>query len=715
MKYFIFSITVLIIFLSRISIIAQTLGEPPLLKLENIEENNLNIKARVTNINSTCNRTTVVNNYNNDYLGSTVNLSTLGWTGNVTGCIAGSISATAQDKTIQRINYYRNLVGLANITYTNSYDVQTQEAALMMKANNSLNHYPPNTWTCYTTNGYNGAGNSNLSLGAYASGAIDGYMTDAGSGNYMAGHRRWVLYSRALTFGHGSTDNSDALWVNGATGTPTNLPAFIAWPVAGYMPRNLIPQRWSFSIPNADFSAAIVSVLDENNNSVGLTVNTLANGYGDNAIVWDLTNAPTFSGSADVLYKVTVTGVKIGGVTQSPYVYNIIATDATTDATLTITSSNPNCGQGMNNATATANFPKGAKGYLWSNGATTQTITNLAPGTYTVTVTDKNDCTYSQSVTISNTVSTKPTATNDASTPNCAGSSVTLTAGNCSGTYDWSNGLGTGSTKTVSPVTTTSYTVSCTEGTCVATSTTTTVNVTTSPIVACTPTASNGVGGYFGIINFTFNSINSSSGTSSQDGNTYIDKSCYTTTTVQANNTYSISVGGYFTNVHAVKVYIDYNNNGIFTDTGETVLTGNTSGSTGGNILSGNITIPNTAVSNTLLRVRVLADVSSSSSSCNIVGNPTYKSGQIEDYGLIISNCVSSLTLTSTADDYSSGNITKQASATVSVAPNANISATNKITGVGTVVTYQAKSILLDNGFKADSGTVFKAEVGGCN
>ncbi len=81
-----------------------------------------------------------------------------------------------------------------------------------------------------------------------------------------------------------------------------------------------------------------------------------------------------------------------------------------------------------------------------------------------------------------------------------------------------------------------------------------------------------------------------------------------------------------------------------------------------------------------------------------------------------IFTCPSILTLVSNADDIATGNVTKQASATASnPSPNANIMAINKITGVGTNVTYQAKSILLNPGFKADNGTVFKAEIGGCN
>lgn len=68
------------------------------------------------------------------------------------------------------------------------------------------------------------------------------------------------------------------------------------------------------------------------------------------------------------------------------------------------------------------------------------------------------------------------------------------------------------------------------------------------------------------------------------------------------------------------------------------------------------------------------------------------------------------ITLLHPADDILSGNITKQASAT-----NGSISASNYVQGNGTRATYQAKSILLSAGFRADSGTIFKAEVGGCN
>ncbi len=74
--------------------------------------------------------------------------------------------------------------------------------------------------------------------------------------------------------------------------------------------------------------------------------------------------------------------------------------------------------------------------------------------------------------------------------------------------------------------------------------------------------------------------------------------------------------------------------------------------------------------------------------------------------------CPPSLSLSSTntpTDDISTGTIIKQANATTGT-----ITATNKITGTDTKATYEAKSITLNPGFKADNGTVFKVQVGGC-
>ncbi len=71
--------------------------------------------------------------------------------------------------------------------------------------------------------------------------------------------------------------------------------------------------------------------------------------------------------------------------------------------------------------------------------------------------------------------------------------------------------------------------------------------------------------------------------------------------------------------------------------------------------------------------------------------------------------CSNNVILFSTVYDYSAGTFLNTASSAVG-----KITATNKITGTARA-TYNAKSIELNAGFKADSGAVFLAMVGGCN
>jgi large repetitive protein len=75
-----------------------------------------------------------------------------------------------------------------------------------------------------------------------------------------------------------------------------------------------------------------------------------------------------------------------------------------------------------------------------------------------------------------------------------------------------------------------------------------------------------------------------------------------------------------------------------------------------------------------------------------------------------INPCVSALVLNNITDDISSGTIIKEANAITGT-----ITATNKIYGTAKVTYRAGKSITLDAGFKADNGTVFKTEFGGCN
>ncbi len=93
---------------------------------------------------------------------------------------------------------------------------------------------------------------------------------------------------------------------------------------------------------------------------------------------------------------------------------------------------------------------------LWSNGATTATISNLAGGTYTVTVTSANGCTATASATITNTAIAVPTGL---TTTNITGTSVTLNWGAVVGAANYTilgRKVGSATWTTVGPVTGTS-------------------------------------------------------------------------------------------------------------------------------------------------------------------------------------------------------------------------------------------------------------------
>jgi len=79
--------------------------------------------------------------------------------------------------------------------------------------------------------------------------------------------------------------------------------------------------------------------------------------------------------------------------------------------------------------------------YLWSTGATTQDVFNLAPGNYTVTVTDANGCTNFQNITVEE---PSQLTCNAVPTPGACGlpgsASVNPTGGTAPYTVLWSNG-----------------------------------------------------------------------------------------------------------------------------------------------------------------------------------------------------------------------------------------------------------------------------------
>ena len=98
----------------------------------------------------------------------------------------------------------------------------------------------------------------------------------------------------------------------------------------------------------------------------------------------------------------------------------------------------------------------GAVSYSWSNGlgnGNSKIVSLTTSTTFTVTGTDANNCSDTANAIVN--INLLPHTKGTGGTI-CTGNTITLTAGGAS-TYTWSNGLGTGNTKTVSPTTTTTY------------------------------------------------------------------------------------------------------------------------------------------------------------------------------------------------------------------------------------------------------------------
>ncbi|MBK9743010.1 MAG: hypothetical protein IPO94_08610 [Saprospiraceae bacterium] len=142
---------------------------------------------------------------------------------------------------------------------------------------------------------------------------------------------------------------------------------------------------------------------------------------------------------------------------------------------------NTNCASpnGSVSVTTTANQ------YLWSNGATTATISNLTSGTFTVTVTDTSTgCTNTCQAIVANST-TNPTVTcGKIDNTNCTSPNGSATATASNVTFSWSNGA---TTATISNLTAGTYTVTVTSTTtgCTNTCQAIVANNTTNPTVTC--------------------------------------------------------------------------------------------------------------------------------------------------------------------------------------------------------------------------------------
>ncbi len=242
------------------------------------------------------------------------------WTGSHAACDAGTTSDEFRRAVQLRINYFRAMAGVpGDVQLSEEYNRKAQQAALMMSVNDQLSHSPPSSWLCYSEEGREAAGSSNLYLGVYGPSAITGYISDPGVGNYFVGHRRWILYPQTKWMGSGDIPPSggyrpsNALWVFGPNlwePRPQTREEYVAWPPPGYVPYQVVFPRWSFAYAQADFSSATVEMSTAGGN-IPLTLQPVVNGYGENTLVWEPALSFGSPPGADTTYTVVVRHVGI--------------------------------------------------------------------------------------------------------------------------------------------------------------------------------------------------------------------------------------------------------------------------------------------------------------------------------------------------------------------------------------------------------------------
>lgn len=406
------------------------------------------------------NRQAVVTLYNSAYVAARAVPND--WNGSTASCTAGGTSAAFADATMLSVNYFRAMTGLPSaLTRDPVKDAKTQQAALMMSANNALNHFPPTSWLCYTAEGAEAAGKSNLALGGGGLGAgaraIGLYMGDNGVGDL--GHRRWILYPPQASLGTGSTSGANALWVLGPFGTRPASPTFVSWPNAGFVPYQLVYSRWSFAVNTSsavNFSGATVTITRDGGINVPVAVFTLATGYGDPTLGFEPSGLVTGPGVPDQTLTVVIDNVVVGGALRQ-FTYTVTIIDPGSTPAGTVPGAPTGVAAVAGNAHATVSFVPPSNG---GSSPVSSYVVTASPGGATasgpsspIVVTGlANGTAYTFTVKATNLAGTGPaSAPSPPVTPSGSGTAVvgaptnfavTANAGNTV-SFGWTPGAGT--------------------------------------------------------------------------------------------------------------------------------------------------------------------------------------------------------------------------------------------------------------------------------
>ena len=252
-----------------------------------------------------------------------------GYTGDVDNCVAGTTSEAFRNSMIARLNWYRQMVGLRPVVTNAALSSHAQRSALIHLANGDFS--VTGSSKCYATRGASTVGGHSW-LGIAGLAAIDAYWRESHSASapslsevgFGVARDTASLYrvSQQIVANHLDP------W---RTLSPVREPrGFVAWPPSGYAPRIFTQQRWSFSLPDADFSAAVVEMADHSGR-IEIEILDTISWYRQNTLLWEIDpeslTRQTGPTDADHCFEVTVRGVTINGTAQPPYEYAVCALD----------------------------------------------------------------------------------------------------------------------------------------------------------------------------------------------------------------------------------------------------------------------------------------------------------------------------------------------------------------------------------------------------
>lgn len=323
------------------------------------------------------------------------------------------------------------------------------------------------------SNGASSQDLQNLSAGTYTVTVTDANgcsTTASASVSQPASIQAAALPTNATCFG--GNDGSINLSVSGGT-----VPYSFSWSNGSNAqnPVNLTAGAYTVTITDANGCTATASATVNSPTQISLNTSTspsscgtandgsvdlsVAGGAGGYSYAWS--NGATtqdLSGVSEGTYSVTVTDANGCIATTSA----VVGQQSTLSASAS--SSDVSCnGSNDGSLSASASGGNAPYTYLWSNGATTANVSNVAAGTYTVVITDVNGCTATASATVSEPSTLFVNAS--ASNIGCNGASDGSISSGAQGgtapyTYLWSNGA---TTSAIQGLSAGSYTVTVTD------------------------------------------------------------------------------------------------------------------------------------------------------------------------------------------------------------------------------------------------------------